>query len=218
MNWDWAWTKDFSPELFTTGLKVTVQITLLGAIVAFTLGLVLALLRRSSIAWVSTPTRWFIEFVRSTPLLVQLFFLYYVVPGTLGIKASALVTGVIGLGVHYACYTSEVYRAGIDGVPKGQWEAATALNLPRSRTWTSVILPQAIRKVLPALGNYLVAIFKESPQLSIITVLDVMGFAQDLGSERFRYLEPLTLAGLFFLVLAIPSSILIRRLERRLEY
>ena len=89
MNWDWNWTKDFSVELFTTGLKVTAQITLLGAIVAFTLGLVFALLRRSRISWVSTPTRWFIEFVRSTPLLVQLFFLYYVVPGTLGIKASA---------------------------------------------------------------------------------------------------------------------------------
>ena len=218
MNWDWAWTGDFSVELFTTGLKVTVQITLLGAVLAFTLGLVLALLRRSRTYWVSTPTRWFIEFVRSTPLLVQLFFLYYVVPGTFGIKASALVTGVIGLGVHYACYTAEVYRAGIDGVPKGQWEAATALNLPRARAWTSVILPQAVRKVLPALGNYLIAIFKESPQLSIITVLDVIGFAQELGSERFRYLEPLTLAGLFFLVLAIPSSILIRRLERRFEY
>jgi polar amino acid transport system permease protein len=218
MNWDWEWTREFSVELFTTGLKVTAQITLLGAILAFTLGLVLALLRRSKIYWVRTPTRWFIEFVRSTPLLVQLFFLYYVVPGTLGIKASALVTGVIGLGVHYSCYTAEVYRAGIEGVPKGQWEAAIALNLPRVRTWTGVILPQAVRRVLPALGNYLVAIFKESPQLSIITVVDVIGNAQELGSERFRYLEPLTVAGLFFLVLAIPSSILIRRLERRLEY
>jgi polar amino acid transport system permease protein len=218
VNWDWEWTRDFSVELFTTGLKVTIQITLLGAVVAFALGLVLALLRRSRTRWVSTPTRWFIEFVRSTPLLVQLFFLFYVVPGTLGIRASALVTGVIALGVHYACYTSEVYRSGIDGVPRGQWEAAIALNLPRARTWTSVILPQAVRRVLPALGNYLVAIFKESPQLSIITVVDVIGFAQQLGSERFRYLEPLTLAGLFFLVLAIPSSILIRRMERRLEY
>lgn len=218
MNWDWTWVRQFTPELLITGIKVTAQITLFGAILAFTLGLVLALLRRSRVRWVSTPTRWFIEFVRSTPLLVQLFFLYYVVPGTLGIKASALVTGVIGLGVHYACYTSEVYRSGIDGVPKGQWEAAIALNLPRTRTWTSVILPQAVRRVLPALGNYLIAIFKESPQLSIITVLDVIGRAQELGAERFRYLEPLTIAGLFFLLLAIPSSILIRRLERRLEY
>lgn len=219
MNWDWEWTREFSGHLFTTGLKVTAQVTLFGAIVAFALGLVLALLRRSTNPWVSTPTRWFIEFVRSTPLLVQLFFLFYVLPEPpLHIKLSALTAGIIGLGVHYSCYTAEVYRAGIDGVPPGQWEAAIALNLPRARTWTSVILPQAIRRSLPALGNCLVAIFKESPQLSIITVLDVIGTAQELGSERFRYLEPLTVAGLFFLVLAIPSSIAIRRLERRLEY
>ncbi|HEX6469781.1 MAG TPA: ectoine/hydroxyectoine ABC transporter permease subunit EhuD [Streptosporangiaceae bacterium] len=219
MDWDWSWTRQFSGELFTTGLKVTAEITLFGAIVAFTFGLVLALLRRSSTRWVSTPARWFIEFVRSTPLLVQLFFLFYVLPTIpLHIKLPALTAGIIGLGVHYSCYTAEVYRAGIDGVPTGQWEAATALNLPRLRTWTSVVLPQAIRRSLPALGNCLVAIFKESPQLSIITVLDVVGRAQELGSERFRYLEPLTVAGLFFLVLAIPSSIMIRRLERRLEY
>ena len=219
MNWDWEWTKEFSGQLFTTGLKITAEITLFGAIVAFALGLLLALLRRSKTQWVSTPARWFIQFVRSTPLLVQLFFLFYVLPTIpLHIKLSALTAGILGLGVHYACYTAEVYRAGIDGVPPGQFEAAIALNLPRVRTWTSVILPQAIRRSLPALGNVLVAIFKESPQLSIITVLDVIGSAQELGSERFRYLEPLTVAGLFFLVLAIPSSIMIRRLERRLEY
>jgi polar amino acid transport system permease protein len=219
MNWDWDWTRQFTGQLFTTGLKVTAEITLFGAIVAFSLGLLLALLRRSDTRWVSTPTRWFIEFVRSTPLLVQLFFLFYVLPTLpFQIKLSALTAGILGLGVHYSCYTAEVYRAGIDGVPPGQWEAATALNLPRTRTWTSVVLPQAIRRSLPALGNCLVAIFKESPQLSIITVLDVIGKAQELGAERFRYLEPFTVAGLFFLVLAIPSSIMIRRLERRLEY
>jgi polar amino acid transport system permease protein len=219
MDWDWEWTREFSVQLFTTGLKVTAQITLFGAIVAFTLGLLLALLRRSKIQWVNTGARWFIQFVRSTPLLVQLFFLFYVLPTLpLNIKLSALTAGILGLGVHYACYTAEVYRAGIDGVPPGQFEAATALNLPQVRTWTSVILPQALRRSLPALGNVLVAIFKESPQLSIITVLDVIGSAQELGAERFRYLEPLTVAGLFFLVLAIPASIMIRRLERRLEY
>jgi polar amino acid transport system permease protein len=213
--WDWNYAFSILPAL-VEGLGLTLVATVLGSIIAMLLGLVFAVLQRGP-RIVAIIVRGFVEFVRSTPLLVQIFFLFFGLP-TFGIVLPALVVGVIALGVHYACYTSEVYRAGIDGVPKGQWEAAIALNLPRARTWTSVILPQAVRKVLPALGNYLVAIFKESPQLSIITVLDVMGFAQDLGSERFRYLEPLTLAGLFFLVLAIPSSILIRRLERRLEY
>ncbi|GAA3137594.1 ectoine/hydroxyectoine ABC transporter permease subunit EhuD [Planomonospora alba] len=215
MGWDWRWTLQILPELLTRGLLVTVQATLGGAVLAFALGLLLALLRRSRRPFLSRPAGAAVEFVRSTPLLVQLFVLYYVLPG-FGVTMSALATGIIGLGVHYAAYTSEVYRAGIDGVPRGQWEAAVALDLPRHRTWTDVVLPQAVRRTLPALGNYLVAIFKESPQLSVITVVDVVGLARELGAERFRYLEPLTVAGLFFLLVSVPASILVRRLERRL--
>lgn len=216
MEWDWAYAREIAPELFTTGLKITVQATLGGAVLAFGLGLVLALLLRTRRAVIRLPVRLLVETTRSTPLLAQLFFLFYVFPGAFGITMSALTTGIIGLGVHYATYTAEVYRAGIDGVPRGQWEAAIALNLPRRRIWTDVVLPQAIRRVLPALGNYLIGIFKESPQLYLITVVDVVGLAYELGSYNFRYLEPLTLAGLFFLVVAIPSSLLVRRLERRL--
>ncbi|WP_199485078.1 ectoine/hydroxyectoine ABC transporter permease subunit EhuD [Actinomadura craniellae] len=218
MDWSWDRAWEIAPELFTRGLAVTLQATLGGAVLAFTLGLALALLLRSRRPWVRLPVRGFVEVVRSTPLLAQLFILYYVFPSTFGITMSALTTGIVGLGVHYATYTAEVYRSGIDGVPRGQWEAAVALNLPRFRTWTGVILPQAIRRVLPALGNYLIGIFKESPQLALITVVDVLGLARILAAEDFRYLEPLTLAGLFFLVIAIPSSILVRRLERRLEH
>ncbi|PZG13280.1 ectoine/hydroxyectoine ABC transporter permease subunit EhuD [Nonomuraea aridisoli] len=217
MIWDWDWTLEILPDLLTQGLLVTVQATLGGAVLAFVLGLFLALLRRSRRAYISRPVGAVTEFIRSTPLLVQLFVVYYVLPD-FGVSMTALTTGIIGLGVHYACYTAEVYRAGIDGVPKGQWEAAVALNLPRHWTWLSVVLPQAVRRSLPALGNYLVAIFKESPQLSVITVVDVMGLARELGSERFRYLEPVTIAGLFFLLIAIPASILIRRMERRLDH
>ncbi|GAB3131070.1 ectoine/hydroxyectoine ABC transporter permease subunit EhuD [Microbispora hainanensis] len=216
MIWDWDWTMEILPDLLTQGLLVTLQATLGGAVLAFVLGLFVALLRRSRRSYISRPVGAISEFIRSTPLLVQLFVLYYVMPD-FGVRMTALTTGIIGLGVHYASYTSEVYRAGIDGVPKGQWEAAIALNLPRHWTWISVILPQAVRRSLPALGNYLVAIFKESPQLSIITVVDVIGLARELGSERFRYLEPMTIAGLFFLLIAIPASILIRRMERRFD-
>jgi polar amino acid transport system permease protein len=216
MIWDWDWTLEILPGLLSQGLLVTFQATLGGAVLAFVLGLFVALLRRSRRPYISRPVGAISEFIRSTPLLVQLFVLDYVMPD-FGVRMTALTTGIIGLGVHYASYTSEVYRAGIEGVPKGQWEAAIALNLPRYWTWASIILPQAVRRSLPALGNYLVAIFKESPQLSIITVVDVIGLARELGSERFRYLEPMTIAGLFFLLIAIPASILIRRLERRLD-
>ncbi|MEV0616762.1 ectoine/hydroxyectoine ABC transporter permease subunit EhuD [Nonomuraea sp. NPDC050404] len=217
MIWDWNWTWQILPELLTQGLLVTVQATVGGALLAFVLGLFVAVLRRSRRRWISGPVGAVTEFIRSTPLLVQLFVVYYVLPD-FGITMTALTTGIIGLGVHYAAYTSEVYRAGIEGVPKGQWEAAVALNMPRHFVWFSIILPQAVRRSLPALGNYLVAIFKESPQLSVITVVDVVGLARELGSESFRYLEPMTIAGLFFLIIAIPASILVRRLERRLDH
>jgi polar amino acid transport system permease protein len=213
MIWDWRFTGQIVPDVLA-GLVVTLEATVLGSIVAFALGLVLALLRRSNVWLISKVTWLFIEFVRSTPLLVQLYFLFNVLPD-IGLRFSSLTTGVIGLGVHYATYTAEVYRAGIEGVPRGQWEAATALSLPSRRVWMGVILPQAIPRVLPALGNYVISMFKETPLLLAIGVLDLVGAAQEAGSEAYRYVEPLTLAGIFFLLLSYPSSLLVRRLERR---
>jgi polar amino acid transport system permease protein len=147
--------------------------------------------------------------------LVQLFFWFYVLPGT-GVSFSPLTTGVLGLGLHYSTYTAEVYRAGIDGVPVGQWEAATALSLPRRRTWTAVILPQAVRRVVPVLGNYVLAMFKDTPMLAAITVLDMLGEARLDSAASFRYLEPITVVGVLFVVIAYPTSVLMRTLERRL--
>jgi polar amino acid transport system permease protein len=205
--------RDILPDLLR-GLVVTVKATLVGSVLAMVLGLVLAILRRAG----SPPVRWatitFVEFIRSTPLLVQLYFLFFVLPAW-GVLLSGFQAGVIGLGVHYATYTSEVYRSGIEAVPRGQWEAATALNLPASRVWRSVILPQAIPRVLPALGNYVIAMFKETPLLSAITVLEMLAVAKGIGSRTFLYNVPITMVGLLFLLVSLPASFAIRRLERR---
>ncbi|MEV4601166.1 ectoine/hydroxyectoine ABC transporter permease subunit EhuD [Amycolatopsis sp. NPDC049253] len=216
MNWDWQAAADAIP-LLLEGLLVTVELTLLGSALAYTLGLVLALLRRARIPVLSRVAWLFIEFVRSTPLLIQVFVLYWLVPPLTGFTMSAFLTGVVALGVHYATYTAEVYRAGIEAVPKGQWEAATALNLPRSRVWTAVVLPQAIPRVLPALGNYTISMFKETPLLLAIGVLDVLNRAKEVGAETFRVVEPYTLAGVLFLLVSLPASVLVRRWERRAE-
>ncbi|MEU6172939.1 ectoine/hydroxyectoine ABC transporter permease subunit EhuD [Streptantibioticus parmotrematis] len=202
------------PDLLR-GLLVTVEATALGSLLAFALGLVWALAFRAPTRWVRWPVRAVVEFVRNTPLLVQLFFLFYVLPSA-GLTFSPLATGVFGLGLHYSTYTAEVYRAGIDGVPPGQWEAATALSLPRRRVWTAVILPQAIRRVVPALGNYVIAMFKDTPMLAAITVLDMLKQAEEAGAESFRYTEPITVVGLLFVLIAYPTSLLMRALERRL--
>ncbi|MFE7609362.1 ectoine/hydroxyectoine ABC transporter permease subunit EhuD [Streptomyces celluloflavus] len=214
MTFDWSAVGDFLPAFFR-GILVTLQALALGSLIAFALGLVWALAQRSARKAVRWPVTVLTEFVRNTPLLVQLFFLYYVMPEW-GVTLSALATGVIGLGLHYSTYTAEVYRAGIDGVPAGQWEAATALSLPRGRTWTAVILPQAIRRVVPALGNYVISMLKDSPMLFAIGVLEMLGEARQFSSQTFQTVEPYTVVGVAFLVIAYPASLLLRALERRL--
>jgi polar amino acid transport system permease protein len=216
-KWDWSFAREILPDLLR-GLWLTVRVTVAGTAVAMALGLVLALLRRARLRVISWPTAFAVEFVRSTPLLVQLFFLYYVLPQAGGPAIEPFTAGVIGLGVHYATYTSEVYRAGIDGVDRGQWEASTALNLGAGTTWGRVVLPQAIPNVIPALGNYLVAMFKDAPILVFITLVGVLGEARAVASRSFRFTEAYTLAGLLFLAVSIPSAAFVRYLERRLRY
>ncbi|MEU6226525.1 ectoine/hydroxyectoine ABC transporter permease subunit EhuD [Streptomyces sp. NPDC047042] len=214
MKWDWGAVRDFLPT-FWDGLLVTLQALALGSLISFTLGLVWALLMRTPTRWVRWPVGVVTEFVRDTPLLVQLFFLFYVLPEW-GFAASALTTGVVAIGLHYSTYTMQVYRAGIEGVPPGQWEAATALSLPPRRTWTAVILPQAVRRVVPALGNYVIAMLKDTPLLMTITVLEMLGEARLFSQEHFQFTEPLTVIGVAFVLISFPASLLVRALERRL--
>src|SRR5690606_10399281 len=148
---DWAFAWEILPAL-GSALVITVQATVLGMLLAVVLGLVLAMLRRAPMRWVSAPVAVLIEFVRSTPLLVQMYFLFYVLPQS-GARMSPLATGILALGVHYAAYCAEVYRAGTESVPRGQLEAATALNLSPWRTAVGGVLPAALPPVVPALGN-----------------------------------------------------------------
>jgi polar amino acid transport system permease protein len=217
MTWDWP-NAFASIPLLLMGLAVTLELTVVGSALAYVLGLVLTLLRQSRIPVLSQAVYLFVELVRSTPLLIQVFVIFYLLWPLLGVRPSAFATGVFALGVHYATYTSEVYRAGIDAVPKGQWEAARALSLPLTRVWTGIVLPQAVPRVLPALGNYTISMFKETPLLLAIGVLDVLNRAKEQGAETFRVIEPYTLAGLMFLAISYPSSILVRRLERRVGH
>jgi polar amino acid transport system permease protein len=196
------------------GLQVTIQATLVGFAVSAVLGLLMALGRRSTNKWVSWPTTAVVEFIRMTPLLVQLFFLFFVLP-RYGLRLPAFLVGVVALGLHYGTYNSEVYRAGIDAIDRGQWEAATALNFSPMHTWTSIILPQAIPPMYPALGNYLVAMFKESAQLLAITVTELMLTARIIGTETFRFLEPITMVGVLYFLISYPSALLVQRLEAR---
>jgi polar amino acid transport system permease protein len=213
MEWDWDFVWQIMPTLLE-GVKITILATVLGSILAAGVGLVVAILRRSTNRLVSRPTAFAAEFIRGTPLLVQLYFLFYLLPD-IGVTLPPLVAGVIGLGLHYGTYTAEVYRAGIENVSRGQWEAAKACNLNAFQTWTQIILPQAIPPMIPALANYFIAMFKETPLLSAITVLELMNQARGIANFNYRYIEPITLVGAFFLVISLISVFALRWLERR---
>ncbi len=212
---DWEFAREILPRLLDASLT-TIGIALAGFAIAVVLGLFLAIGRRSRHCWLSWPVTGLIEFIRSTPLLIQVYFLFYVFPNY-GLNLSAMQAGIIGIALHYACYTAEVYRAGLDAVPRSQWEAVTALNMKPWTAYRDVILPQALRPVLPALGNYLISILKDTPVLSAITVVEIMQRAKNIGSESFRYLEPITMVGVFFLILSLGLAWCVRRLENRME-
>ncbi|MFE5615822.1 ectoine/hydroxyectoine ABC transporter permease subunit EhuD [Streptomyces sp. NPDC056470] len=216
MNWDWSAVADFLPR-FWDGVLLTLQVLALGSLISFTLGLVWALGFRAPTRWVRWPVHAVTEFIRTTPLLVQLFFLFFVLPEW-GVKLSALATGTLAIGLHYSTYTAQVYRAGIDAVPVGQWEAAKALSLPRHRTWLTVILPQALRRITPALGNYVIAMLKDTPILAGIGVLELLQQSRLESAATFQYTEPLTVVGVAFVLIAYPASLLLRTLERRLAH
>ena len=213
MDWDWDFVWQILPTLLQ-GVKITILATLLGSIVAAIIGLAIALARRSAHRWLARSVGFLSDFIRGTPLLVQLYFIFYVLPD-FGILLPPMVAGTIGLGLHYGTYAAEVYRAGIDNVPRGQWEAAKACNLTMRQTWAHVIIPQAIPPMIPALANYFIAMFKETPLLSAITVLELMNQAKSVANTYYRYVEPMTLVGVFFLIISLFSVILLRWLERR---
>jgi len=215
MEIDWSFAVSILPTLAHAAL-LTLGITVAGFAISLVLGLLLALLRRSRFRVVSVPTTLLIEAVRSTPLLIQLYVVFFVLP-EYGLILPALATGIVAIGIHYATYTSEVYRAGIDGVAAGQWQAAAALGLTPLQVFRNVVMPQAIPAVLPGLGNYLIAMFKDTPILSAIAVVELMQRAKIIGSETFRYLEPITIVGLFFLAMSLAAAALIRALERRFK-
>ena len=153
------------------------------------------------------------ELIRSTPLLLQVFFVFYVGP-QFGILLSPWTSGLIAIGLHYGAYLSEVYRGGIESVPKGQWEAATAINMSVVNTYRRIIIPQALPPAIAGMGNYLVGIFKDTPMLSVIGVAELMHTANAVGAQSYRYLEPYTMVGVIFLAISLPAAFSVALFEK----
>ncbi|MCJ8145048.1 ectoine/hydroxyectoine ABC transporter permease subunit EhuD [Ancylobacter sp. A5.8] len=195
---------------------VTLEATFCGFFIALVVGLVMVTFMRARARGVRIAARLVMEFLRATPLLVQVYFLFFVLP-EFGISLSPFLTGVIALGCHYGAYAAEAYRAGLEAVPKGQWEAAVSLNYGRLATYRHIVLPQALPPIVPSLGNIAIAMLKDTPILAAVTVTELMFVANEIGSERFQYTEPVTAAALIYLVLSLAAAPLINLIDRRLR-
>ena len=217
MNAEWRW--DFAIEILPNMLWATLNTILaagIGYAIAAIVGLLFLLGQRTPIKIVNMINREIVEFIRSTPLLIQLFFVYFVLP-QFGITLSAWVCGMITIGLHFGTYLSEVYRGALEGVPKTQWEACRALNFSSFYTYRKIVLPQAFPIAIPGMGNYLVGIFKDTPLLSTIGVAELFHAATAVGGYHYRYLEPYTIVGIIFLTLSIPAAIWIRKIEKNVN-
>ena len=214
MTWSWTVFFEVIPIIFK-GMWITLGLTIACYLFAVVFGFFWTLIDRIPSKAVRWTFRWITEFIRSTPPLVQLFFIYYAWPmvPVIGVSLNPFAAAILGLGIHFSTYLSEVYRSGIESVDKGQWEAATALNLSTSHKWLKIILPQAIPPTIPMLGNYLIIMFKEVPLASTIGVVAMLHLANDYGAQHYKYVEPLTVVALLFLLLSYPSALLIKKLE-----
>ncbi|MDH2348372.1 ectoine/hydroxyectoine ABC transporter permease subunit EhuD [Bradyrhizobium sp. SSUT77] len=215
LEWSWSFAWEILPDLLAGALKTLAAVGI-GYSIALVGGLILALLQRIRSQLVTAAVREFVEFIRSTPLLLQIYFVFFVGP-QFGVQLSPWVSGLIAIGLYRSAYLSEIYRGGLEAVPAGQWEACAALNLSGRDTYFRIIIPQALPPAMAGMGNALIAIFKDTPMLSAIGVAELMHAATVVGTNSYRYLEPYTLVGVLFLLLSLPAAWVIRIFERWLR-
>jgi polar amino acid transport system substrate-binding protein len=205
----------FFPTLLK-GAGITVGISVVSMAIAVTLGLFLTLVRLYGTRWMSALATAYIEFYRGTPLLVQLYILYYGLPN-IGITLSPVAAAFIGLGMCYAAYEAELYRAGINSVPKGQMESALSLGLSRNNALRWVVLPQALRIATPGITNDFIALFKDSSLVSVIAMVELTKTYNILAATTLRFFELGLIVAVLYFAMSYPLSLLARRLEERLK-
>lgn len=196
------------------GLLVTLEISLAALVLAFALGILIAALRAAPNRALRGIATTYVEVLRNIPLLVQVFFLFFALP-SIGIKLEAFLCGVIGLGVYSSAFVAEAIRSGIAAVPKGQLEAGLASGMSYATVMRMIVLPQAIAKTIPPLGNAALNLIKNSSIVSTISVLDVLGTANLIGARTFAYVPMLAGAAICYLIITLPTAFGINLLEKR---
>ena len=227
INIDFTRIIDWIPT-FLEGTMVTIVLSLSTVFIGSVIGLVVVLMKMSNVRPLNLIANWYTNIVRGTPMLLQLFVWLYGFP-MLGISFSGLsflggpygsrefITAVVALGINSGGYVSEVLRGGLEAVDKGQTEAGRALGLSKRETMFSIIIPQAIRTVLPGLGNEFITMIKESSIVSTVGVFDVMYTSNIVKASTYSIFEPLIVVGVIYFVLTYSLSALMKHLEKRLN-
>lgn len=211
----WQDVKEFLPDLLKA-TRITLLLTFASFACALAGALVLALMRMAPSVVVRIPARAVVEVFRGTPLIFQLFFAYFVMP-SIGIRLSPIAAAIIALTLNYSAYMSEVYRAGIQAVDVGQVEAARALGMRPATVMGRIVLPQAVRIVLPPIGNYFVAMFKDTALASVVTVNELLFQGEQAGASTFKIVPIFLMIGAIYFVISFPASVAVQRLDRRLN-
>lgn len=209
----WHDAAEFFPILMN-GVALTIVVTIGSLLLSTVLGLVWAMMRVSGIKVLSMLSASLINVIRGIPIIVLLFYLYFVMPD-LGVTLSALQAAILGLGIAYSAYQAENFRAGIEAIDKGQIEAAQSIGMGWWLTMRRVVLPQAVRIVLPPYGNVMIMMLKDSSQASTITVAELALQGKLIASSTFKNTSVFTLVALMYLTMSIPLILLVRHFEKR---
>lgn len=202
---------------YIKGAEITVVLAFFAVLLGTVFGLVLTLLRRSKIKPISFIAAAYVEFVRGTPLLVQIYIIYIGLPNLIGIDLSDMAVGIVALSLNSAAYVSEIIRAGIEAVDKGQMEAARSLGMTQTQAMWDIIIPQAFKNILPALGNEFISVIKESSMVSVIGVAELMYNAGIVRGNTALGLEPIVVAAVIYFVITFTLTRGLKYVERRLK-
>ena len=211
LDWSIVWTHR---EALAAGALMTIQLTVLTMALAVPGGILLAAMRLSGTRWFAWPAAAFVEFFRCTPLVIQVYWAFYVLPSEFGVQLSGFATGLLALTLNVSAFNSETFRAGIASIRRGQGDAGLAMGMSRLQVFRIVILPQAIKRVLPVLATTWVALFKDTSLAAVIAVPELTYQARKLNTETFRVAEAWSTAAALYLATCLVIAAGLRQLER----
>jgi His/Glu/Gln/Arg/opine family amino acid ABC transporter permease subunit len=214
MTFEWSVVWSSLPRLLD-GAWMTIWLTVATMAIAIPGGLLLALLRLSPLKWIAGAATAFVEFFRATPLILQIYWVYYVLPAYFDVQMSQLSTAIVGLACNISAFNSETFRSGIVSIRQGQWNAGLALGMARWEVFLRIVLPQALMRVLPALASTWVSLFKDTSLVSIISVAELSYVSLQLRAETYRILEVLTAMAVLYWLMGYPQAKLVDYIHRR---